>query len=530
MTTLDTSITAVTVYPDRARVTRSGTAELTAGEHRIRVAPLPFGLVHDSVRVAGHGELTVLGVDVVTERHTESHDEEVTELEARNRELADALAELGDADRAADARIVFLERLARRSAEALAKAGEERVTAFTESLDSQYANVHTARREREWLRQEHIREQQAIARRLADLRGKTRADVLAVVVTVEATQNTDANLEVSYMVPAASWHSSYDLRLTDDALALRWFGLVRQHTGEDWPECRLQLSTARPAQGLEVPELAPWFVSAEAPRPKARARRSVAGAYGAAAERSEDTADFAMDAMRAMPAPAAMAPAAAPPPVRESVAAVEQGATAATYTPLRPIAVASDGSAHRTVITALDLEVHLDHVTAPVRSPEAVLRATAKNNSEHTLPAGRASLFHEAEFVGATDLDIWAPGEERELALGVDDRIRVERELVRRNASKATLGSNRRTELEYTITVSNHGKRPADVTVLDRLPVARDAAITVKETTAKPDPAERDEMGIVTWKAHLDPQAEAVITFGYRVEAAKGVTIHGLHD
>ncbi|QLY29723.1 DUF4139 domain-containing protein [Nocardia huaxiensis] len=524
MIPLDTSITAVTVYPERARVTRSGSAAIPAGEHRIRVAPLPFGLVRDSVRVAGHGELTVLGVDVVTERQERAHDAQVGELEARSRELDAALAELADADRAAEARIGFLERLARRSAEALAKADEERVTTFTTSLDAQYASVHSARRERDRLRQDHIREQEAIARRLADLRGKTHTDVLAVIITVEAAAAADANLELSYMVPGASWHSSYDLRLTDDALALRWFGLVRQHTGEDWPECRLQLSTARPAQGLEVPELAPWFVSAEAPRPKARygAMRSAAMDAGAAAENT-----FGMPA----PAPAAMArPAAPPPPVREAVATAEHGITAATYTPQHTVAVPSDGTAHRTVITALDLEVGLDHVTAPVRSLEAVLRATARNNSDHTLPAGRASLFHEAEFVGATDLDIWAPGEERELALGVDDRIRVERELVRRNASKATLGSARRTELEYRITVSNHGKRPADVTILDRLPVSRDAAITVKETAAKPEPADRDEMGILTWKATLDPQAQTVITFGYRVEAAKGITIHGLHD
>ena len=63
------------------------------------------------------------------------------------------------------------------------------------------------------------------------------------------------------------------------------------------------------------------------------------------------------------------------------------------------------------------------------------------NSSTHTLPAGKAAVFHEADFVGSAALPIWAPGEDVELALGLDDRIRVERKLVRRNATKATLGS-----------------------------------------------------------------------------------------
>ena len=53
-------------------------------------------------------------------------------------------------------------------------------------------------------------------------------------------------IELSYVVPGAGWTSSYDVRLTGDRLTLSWYGLITQHTGEDWPECDLTLSTARP--------------------------------------------------------------------------------------------------------------------------------------------------------------------------------------------------------------------------------------------------------------------------------------------
>jgi uncharacterized protein (TIGR02231 family) len=250
-----------------------------------------------------------------------------------------------------------------------------------------------------------------------------------------------------------------------------------------------------------------------------------------------EMSDMVVGAAAPMPAPASAMPgrarsmkAAPAPQVREAVAVAEQGPVAATYTPQRPVAVPSDGSSHRTLIGSFDLAARLDHITAPVQAEEATLRAIVRNTSSHTLPPGRSGLFHEGDFVGSTDLEAWAPDEERELALGVDDRVRVERELVKRNATKATLGSSRRTETEYEIRIANHSTRAIDVTVLDQLPVSRDAAITVRETVAKPDPAERSELGVLTWKLHLEPQAEAKIQFGLRVEAGKDVPIAGWRD
>ena len=50
MTELDTTITEVTVYPDRARVMRRGTVELKRGQHRLQVGELPLSLLPESVR------------------------------------------------------------------------------------------------------------------------------------------------------------------------------------------------------------------------------------------------------------------------------------------------------------------------------------------------------------------------------------------------------------------------------------------------------------------------------------------------
>lgn len=522
-TVLEAPIVAVSVYPDRARITRRGTVKLGAGDQKVYVEPLPFGLHSDSVRVSGKGPATVLGVDVVTRHHPRTPDETVAALESERLAIVAEINELVDADGVQLQLDSFLEQLGSRAGRSYARslasgeAGPETLTDFTESMASRLAEVR--RRRRELAEQRRLADERLAEadRKLAAVSQQRAPDRQAAAVALAVQAEAEVEVEVSYVVAGAGWSSSYDVRLAGDRLTLNWYGLVSQHTGEDWPECELTLSTARPAEAAEVPELDPWFLDRfrpPVPLPKremaygmARAAAPAAAAGGAMDGAAEMMADF-----------------------DQEVAIVEQGVAAASYTPSRPVAVPADGAEHRATIAAIDLEASLDYVTAPVRSTDAHLRATVVNSSGHTLPAGRAAVFHESDFTGSAALPVWAPGEEVELALGLDDRIRVERELARRTATKATLGSTRRREVEYEITVSNHTPRQARVTVLDQLPVSRDHEIVVKPLEIRPEPAERTDLGELTWKLELAPGAEQTIRFGVRVELGKNVELTGWRE
>ena len=520
---IDAPVVGVTVHPDRARVTRRGGTRLAAGRHRVRVAPLPLGLRRDSVRVSGRGPATVLGVDVTTWRQARSTDAQVVGLEQRRRELADEVAEVDDAGGIEEQRGEFLTRLAERAGGTYARAlaagdvAPSDVVAFADSVAAQLADSRARRRGLARRRTELAEELAAVGRDLDAAHGKREPDRLAaeVIVAVEV-DDADVELELTYLVEGARWQPSYDLRLVDDTVTVTWFGGVSQSTGEDWPECELQLSTARPAAASGVPELSPWYLDRFRPAPpRVMAAEMMAG----------------MPEPGAAPARGGPArPAGAHPRLRESVAEVEQGVSAATYRPARPVAVPADGSAHRATIAVLELPARLDHVTVPVRAAEAHLRATVRNTSAHTLLPGPAAVFHDADFVASTRLPMWAPGEEAELALGVDDRLRVERKLHRRAETRATLGSARRREVEYRITVANHTPRPATVEVRDQLPVSRDEAVVVRETTVVPPPVERTELGELTWRLSLEPGERGEVALGFRVELAKGVELTGWRE
>ena len=143
------------------------------------------------------------------------------------------------------------------------------------------------------------------------------------------------------------------------------------------------------------------------------------------------------------------------------------------------------------------------------------------------LLAGSVSTFVGDAFVGTTALSQTAPGADIELALGVDDRVVVERELVDRTAHKARFGTTRGAVERWTITVSNHRTAPARVLVRDRLPVSRHADIKVVDVSLSPEPAERDELGRLEWVATLAPDQKWQASIRYGVEHPKETQVAG---
>ncbi len=113
---VETIITTVVVYPDRARVTCRGQAELTAGLHQLIVGELPLALEPESVRAGGAGTARVRlrGVDVQRRHYAQAPAANVTALEEQIERLQDQLQALLDRQAVKQASIDHLNGCARR--------------------------------------------------------------------------------------------------------------------------------------------------------------------------------------------------------------------------------------------------------------------------------------------------------------------------------------------------------------------------------------------------------------------------------
>jgi uncharacterized protein (TIGR02231 family) len=232
----------------------------------------------------------------------------------------------------------------------------------------------------------------------------------------------------------------------------------------------------------------------------------------------------------------AMAAEAAPMPAAEAAYEEAQAATAgvdasgAAITYLAPgaVTIPADGAPHKVTIARYPIEPRLDYVTAPKQVEAAYRRARAVNASPYTLLPGQANLFAGDEFVGVTRLELIAPQGEIELYLGVDDRVKVKRELKRREVDKKFLGGKRRIHYGYETSLENLLPGQAEVTLHDQLPVGRHEDIKVRLESAAPPPAEQTELNLLDWKFTLAPKEKRVVRFDFSVESPQEMELVGL--
>lgn len=523
MPTLATTLTAITVFPDQARVTRIGTLTAEPGRHTLIVEKLPPTINADSVRAHGRGtaRAKLLGVSVRQVYFTETPAVSALELEKQLQALQDAdserLAQIAVLEKAQTA----LDKLAQESATFARglsfrnRPPEEQGALYdfiTRRLAALQLEVLRLQRERREAAKEMARLKHEIDRQAA-LRPRQRWQA---EVEVEVTSAGELTIELTYGVNQASWSPLYDVRLGETQLELTYLAEVQQRTGEDWPQVALTLSTARPSVTLTAPELKPWYIQPKPPPAPPQARSAK---------------------MMAMPAPAPAAMASYAVIAEESYAVVDMEAeeavvseagAALTYTLGASADIPSDGTPRKVTVGVLNLKPDMTLVAAPKLEAACYRRAKTRNTTAYTLLPGPAQLFEGDDYLGATRFDFTAPNQEMELFLGVDDRVKVERELTQREVDKTFLGDKRRIRYGYKIKLSNPRAISVSVLVRDQLPVSRDEQIRVKLESAEPRPTSHSDLNLLEWALTVPASGTLEVRYEFTAEAPRGMDVIGL--
>ncbi|MBE3565854.1 MAG: mucoidy inhibitor MuiA family protein [Thermogemmatispora sp.] len=551
---LETRIAEVTVYGDRALVKRQGNLSLEAGEHELRINYLPHFL-KDSLRASGRGPAgtRLLGVEVTTAFLARPPEQELLRLQTACDLLGRQIQLLQTRQQALEQRRRWVQALGEQASALIQGLTQGRLqpgdyqhffaALLEQMLQDAEASLDVAvqldQLQKEW---------QAKKRELEQKRLPSDPDRLAVLVTVELPHAGELILELSYLIEGAAWRPSYDARLAfsdhdgangdvsrESSVDLTCIGLVEQHTGEDWNEVALALSTARPAQATVLPELEPWYLDTFQPVWSPRALMSRSPQLPAV------PGQWQPQAMLAAPVSALSESA---PTVEgqvneealvseeavESSAEIEQRATALVYRCGRSVNIPSDGSPHRTLIAQYRLPCRLEVVAIPALEEVAHLRATVENSNGGVLLKGKANIFVDQEYVGTTEIDLTAPGQTFRLFLGLDDSVRIRRELVERTVEQGSRlqGNLRRITYAYRITVENFARGERSIIIMDRVPVSRHERIKVRIASLSPEPQERSKLEQLTWQFTLPAGGKQQIEERFVVEHPRDFRVSGL--
>ncbi len=533
---LKAPVSRVTVYSDRARITREATVDLSRSPKTWAVTKLPGWVDDGSVRVALQPGDAGRIVDVRVQRTflARSTDKTYQEAEAKVIEIADQIEALDDTARILQAEAEQIMAIKVFSMEKLPKDAALRdvkiesygavVSFITERLE---ANAK-ARRDLAKRRRELQPELDARQRTLAELQGLTMLEETTVLVT--AAGRGKARLELTYMLPGATWEPVHELRAAgpDPRKAqIATYAVVTQTTGEDWSDVDIAFSTQSSTASNKIPQISALTLGDGASA--ARIMEERAQSFNRAKQAFEGQNRL----WNKMNAPAfQLANQGANfdqfydnnfqqmQIVQTKAAAVFQRLSTRGTTAHFPgdgrSTIRMDGSPVRVPIGLNTLDAQQQVVAVPEQSLNAVRTLQMTHAGELPLLPGRVSLFHDGAFLGMTELDFVAEGETFSVFLGVADRIKLARVLDRKHSS-IDRKKTTRMRVKWVITVENLSDQPVTLDLADRIPISQNKGIEVDKIEISGD-MEPDSKGLLNWHLTLAPKEKKTFSIGYRVE------------
>jgi uncharacterized protein (TIGR02231 family) len=508
------AVEAVTVYPDGASVTRVIALDIPAGDNTVVLKDFPLTLDVSSLRVEGEADarLTIGAVDTKPPRAAPPVN--LPELDKRLEALKDERVNLEDAISAANARRKFAERFAETSPAGIGDKGEARPIADWRAafaaVSEEVAIADAAIREAQRKQRDIDRE---IARLESDRTVKPPSK-LEVRIDLAAAAPTKAMLRVTYAVRNARWAPLYDARLDTGArdrkpaLELVRRAEITQSTGEDWSNVALAVSTVRTARGGSAPELESLIVQyPQPPRPVAQSTVS----------------DVAR--LRSF-APAAPAAEPAAKRIDEQQAAVEVGGFQVMFRIPGRVSIAAGEGARSLRVSTATVAPDLTIRSAPVKDPTAFLEASFKQAEDAPLLPGRIAIYRDGVFVGRGQMAAAGKDEMVRLGFGADDKVKIERAVVKRNEGSAGLivTTSKTDERAFKTSVRNGHDFPIKIAIEDQLPVSENDDIQVEMLPSTTPPTAtnvHDRRGVLEWAFEAKPSEARDISFAWRVRWPK---------
>lgn len=506
------SVRAVTLYRDRALVTRE--IQIVAGEKArvISVPDLPELVVADSVSARGDKGIVVRAVRVSPHVVGESRREDVLRFDQLLEELNRSRAETQHNLDVATQNLELLGQLISFSVSST-KSDLDRGVLDANTLTGLATFSMTQRRElasEQFQRQSQLneidKEIQTVSqqRQLATQGRQTNA--YQAKIFIEAENGLAGTVRLNYQVTGCGWSPQYVIRglLAKKSVELQYNALIRQMSGEDWNGVHLVLSTALPSINAERPLLTPLQVTSKDPakddsqrsgradendpfgeasaphvakqqvesltsmiqalRTQQRQTESMFGAghHPMASHQRDLTLNSLAGQLQQIELQAAARS------LRSLAPDVDENVTSQVYELPQPVSLAARREQQLVQICDAPLASTMYHVATPLLSTFAYREAEMNNTLPISLLGGPATIYLDDRFVGHSEIPSTASGQRLVVGFGADQQVRTRRELL--DKRDLVQGGNRQLELDYRLVLSNFKGEAVAVRLIDRMP------------------------------------------------------------
>ena len=188
------------------------------------------------------------------------------------------------------------------------------------------------------------------------------------------------------------------------------------------------------------------------------------------------------------------------------------------------IEVPADGLAHRVLLGRAEAPATLRFRTVPREAQEVYREAELGNPFPGPLLAGPVDVYVEGSLLLTTTIEHIDRGGTLTVGLGVEERLRVARNVRVEEETAGLLGGSTVVDHDLTIDLASSLGREVTVELLERLPVSDDKGAQVELVAARPeaqpyDQAERGQpvRGGLRWRIDLPPGGKRTVELAYRI-------------
>jgi len=517
----EATVSAATVFPDGATVTRKASFSAPEGRHTLVLTGVPVGFDSNSLRASGEGDaaFSIISVEqraadpVAVEAQFRS---EAQKIETAIERLEDQKAQAENQIAAADRQIAFIDatiKAARVSGgkDGAAPTAQDWVTLWTQSNASSAQALGIKQRARVQIRELDRQIEQLYAR---SPQSRPRSVPTTIAVEIEASAAVKGEVEVKHFTRAASWGPVYDARLDTEAgeLTLVRRAAIQQRTEEPWEDVALTLSTSRPTGGTA------------APQPRRRIAQLVP-------ERSLIVEPRAQMAFGAPPPPPVAAPVyeaseamelMADGTVRRKQAVVVKAAIrtqgeALVYDIPSKADIPGSGVVRQVLVGEEKFDGAVELRATPSQDKTAYLYATFENGDGLILP-GEVALTRDGLYIGKGRLPLTASGEEGAVPFGALETVKIAYRVVEQKSEDSFAAAEETERRRYVFSAENLSEKARQVVLYDSVPVSNSDQVEVKLVGDAPTDEDVDDVtGRVTWTLDIAPGAKEEVEFGYDV-------------
>lgn len=531
MKTLDSTINNVTVYTDRAQITRLAKITLPKGENTVVFENLPENIDPKSIQVKGKGKAVLNDIKFREIFHGEIQNETVNNLVKKIDEIQKEVLILDENIIIEQKELDFVEKIIAKTTHVAEKEpvneeiNPEKWIKMVDFYRQKNETIIKKLREYKYQKTELLKEikvHQFQINSLGNNQNKTTNQVEVVV-----TNNSEAEIwfSLTYIVYGASWSPLYDIRVSseDKNVVIEYKAQITQNTGESWDDVKLAISTAQVNVSGTVPELNPWRISFYTPRPVPTPRIRTAPKELKKKSRSIKVTNKMIFEKGNSGAPL----------MEKPKAEIKTGATSVLFEITAKCTIKNDNQPHKVNILIENLSADFTYVVVPKLSQFAYLTAKIKNSTEYPFLPGESNIFLDGSFVANSNLKLIAPSEQFKTSLGVDEGVKVEYKLIKKYEKNTGLISKKNNIVfEYQTIITNNKKHTHKIVTYDQLPISEHNDIKVElinpEYKEDTNALKIDKQKKIEWHFELEPEAKKTIDFIYAVESPKDSTIEGI--